>query len=57
MSICDENDIEILLAAKTWYSARLEYFSKEGKTIPEDLTPIANAEHNLMKAVRENIES
>lgn len=50
----DMEDGAIIIAAEEWFDARREYLSKEGKTIPEDLIPLANAEHNLMSVIRKS---
>ncbi len=49
--------VNVLIAAKTWFRTRLVYFAKNGKTIPEDLIPLSNAEHNLMDAIRESLDT
>ncbi len=53
MSIVGEEELDVILCARLWRDARKSYFEKEGKTTPEDLRPIADAEHDLMKAVFE----
>lgn len=51
MSIVGEEELGVILCARLWRDARRAYFAKDGKTTPDDLTPIANAEHDLMKAI------
>lgn len=51
MSIAGEEELDVIRHARLWRDARLTYFKKSGATVPEDLTALANAEHDLMKTV------